>query len=1034
MTPAASHFETIFPPLVIRASAGTGKTFRLSNRYLGLLAAGESPDKILATTFTRKAAGEIQERVLSRLAAAASDAGACAELAKHLNIPLTPQRVTELLASVTSNLHRLHICTLDAFFMRIAGSFSLELGLPIGWRIMDEQADRRLRNDAIRATLGAEEPQRLIDLIRLLNPGEFRRSVHEQIVGVVNNLLSIFQQQPSPKAWRTLSPPKPLTPPQLAKALESMERLPTAADLRIGKAMAKDLLNATIGDWEAFLDGGLGAKVAAGEAKYYKQDIPPAVMAAYATLVKHATAVLLTRLAQRTAATHDLLHAFDKHYRHRKFLARSLKFEDVTLGLAGGAIAGRLDEIYYRLDGRIAHLLLDEFQDTNLSQWQVLKPIAAEIVAVGGESRSFFCVGDVKQAIYGWRGGMAEIFNTLRTEWPHLEPEPMDKTFRCRPAVVDVVNRVFSALPANNALREHTAAATQWAAAFTTHEAERKDVPGYVRMLSAPTAEDGEKQLPVTLRAAAKLVQQIVKQCPDRSVGVLVRTNAAVARLIYELRRPGIDIIASEEGGNPLTDSAPVSVVLSLLRVADHPGDTGSRYHVARSPLGPIVGLTDFKDDALALRIGAEVRRSVIAGGYGPYLFAIVEKLAASCDRRGLNRLLQLVDLAHRYEPDATLRPGDFVRYVETKVVPDPTASPVRVMTVHQSKGLEFDIVVLPELEGLLARVSGETVLCDRPDPVAAPVAVVGYANAAERELDPRLGEMYEQARSARVRETLSVLYVAMTRAVYAVHILLAPSKPNERTIPQTCAGILRCALAEGRPVEPRKILYEHVDPRWYEKAKPPEVTQVEAEPAVAAVRVAEGEPGRARLLEQRSPSGLEGGERVDLSKRLSLAASGARRRGSAIHKLFQRVMWLDEGDIDWAEMREAIADEPEAETYLKQFRAMIEKPAVRAALSRASYPAGVEVAVLRERPFAVREEDAVVSGIFDRVVVVGGIGKPQSAEIIDFKTDGDEGRVEFYRPQMEQYRSAASQVLGIDAAKITAKLVMVSMDRVVPV
>jgi biotin transport system substrate-specific component len=77
-----------FPPVVIRASAGTGKTFQLSNRFLALAFSGAQPDHILATTFTRKAAGEILDRVLVRLAEAAGDERKCRELAAHVRVPV----------------------------------------------------------------------------------------------------------------------------------------------------------------------------------------------------------------------------------------------------------------------------------------------------------------------------------------------------------------------------------------------------------------------------------------------------------------------------------------------------------------------------------------------------------------------------------------------------------------------------------------------------------------------------------------------------------------------------------------------------------------------------------------------------------------------------------------------------------------------------------------------------------------------------------------------------------------------------------
>src|SRR5687767_2259614 len=134
--------QTKFEPVVIRASAGTGKTYQLAVRFIGLLAAGARPDEILATTFTRKAAGEILDRVLSRLAHAAADDNERAKLAKAIGEKaLSGDKCRELLVATVRRLHALRVGTLDSYFLQIATSFGHELGLPPGWSICDELAD-----------------------------------------------------------------------------------------------------------------------------------------------------------------------------------------------------------------------------------------------------------------------------------------------------------------------------------------------------------------------------------------------------------------------------------------------------------------------------------------------------------------------------------------------------------------------------------------------------------------------------------------------------------------------------------------------------------------------------------------------------------------------------------------------------------------------------------------------------------------------------------------------------------------------------
>ncbi|MEE3220271.1 MAG: UvrD-helicase domain-containing protein, partial [Planctomycetota bacterium] len=118
---------------LIRASAGTGKTFQLSSRYIELLHADVPIDEILATTFTRKAAGEILDRIMSRLATAAETENTARVLADQLAATgLDVARCRELLIRLTRSLHRLRISTLDSFFSQVAGTFGLELGLPPG--------------------------------------------------------------------------------------------------------------------------------------------------------------------------------------------------------------------------------------------------------------------------------------------------------------------------------------------------------------------------------------------------------------------------------------------------------------------------------------------------------------------------------------------------------------------------------------------------------------------------------------------------------------------------------------------------------------------------------------------------------------------------------------------------------------------------------------------------------------------------------------------------------------------------------------
>lgn len=1034
MTTAVDRFE----PQILRASAGTGKTYQLSSRLIALLAAGQSAESVLATTFTRKAAGEIHDRVVRRLTEAATDPRKLEEVSRAIApVRITRERAVEVLRELLRSLHRQRICTLDSFFAAVAGSFGLELGLPPGWRIVDEVEDRRIRGEAIRAVLDVDDPQRLVSLIRLLNPGEVRRAVHEQVRNVVDRLYAVFTDQSSAAAWSAFRAPPRMETHEVHRILESLEgierHVPRNRDGSLPKkwvaALRANIEAARRGDWLAFVGGGIAAKLFTDDESFDRKPIPPEVRTMLAPLCDQARGELLWRVQEQTRATFELLREFDRQYRRLKRAAKAMRFDDITHQLAAASLTGRLDEVYYRLDGWVKHLLLDEFQDTSPDQWRVIEPIADEVISHGGVGRAFFCVGDLKQAIYGWRGGEAAIFGAMEKRWPHITPISTEQTRRCSEAVVEAVNDVFTSLGRREGPASGPAAAAEWAAGFAPHTtlSGRK---GYTELRTAPRAGEGQKQAHATLAHAAQLVKEIQGRAPQATVGVLTRSNAAVARVIYELRRMGI--VASEEGGNPLTDSPAVSAVMSLLRLADHPGDSAARYHVARSPLGEVVGLTDFRDGERAAELATGVRRRLMAEGYGATLGGWAKSLAGACDRRDLNRLLQLAELGHQYDPRATLRTLDFVEFVESQRVADPTASPVRVMTVHQSKGLEFDVVVLPELDKLMARGGGELVLMDRPGPVSPAQMIVRYCGAEYRQLDARLEAMAQQATAAKVREALCVLYVAMTRAKSALYMVIDPPRENEKTLPATYAGLLRGALVEEKAEGP--VFYRRGRERWESEIRGVAEAAVaecgcDVEPDVVMATMS----GRRRNLPRRSPSAEEGGTRVNLADRLRLEPSVALDRGAAIHRLFQQVRWLDDG-VEDHELRRVVEGEREAAGYLEQFGQMVKQEAVRGALSAGSYPKGATLTVWRERPFAVEMDGAVLSGVFDRVVIVGDVSNPDAAEVLDYKTDRDEGRVEFYRPQLQQYRRALAKMLRLDEKRIAAKLLFVSTGRIVAV
>lgn len=1099
--PSQAADEPQFPHVVIRASAGTGKTYQLSNRYIALVHAGQPPDQILAATFARKAAGEILGRVLVRLADAVLGDNERRDLGSAIGCPeITRPQCLELLRSLVRNLHRLRIGTLDSFFVQLAGSFSLDLGLPAGWGIVDDLDDQALRLEAIRSVVESGTTAETLALVHLLSKGDAVRSVTQQLSDAVQDLYDIFTDSPR-EAWHSLPRPPVLEPGQLEAAIERLAALPPADDKRYANAQEADLERARRGDWEGFLAAGLAGALATGDGTYYSKPIEGEVEEVYGPLIRHARGTVVRTIANQNEGTYRFLSAFGEAYRRLKLARRVLRFEDVPRLLAAGLADSqaehpalrqadspalrqadnpawrRAEHVAWRLDTRVAHLLLDEFQDTSLPQWNVVEPFARHCVAGGG--RTFFCVGDVKQAIYGWRGGVSEIFDAVGRQLAGLTDRSLLTSYRSSQPVIDTVNRAFSGLVGNLALDDQPRVAQAWSGRFAPHATARGELPGYCRLSTAPRAAEGDKPNEVTLAFAAAEIARLSQDCPGRSIGVLVRRNAAVGRLIFLLRSEH-KIAASEEGGNPLTDSTGVMLVLSLLQLADHPGDRAARFHVASSPLGTLVGFTQFDDHAAACRLAAEIRGRLLAEGYGKCIYAWVQRLAASCGDRDLQRLLQLVELGYAFDRRAGVRPAEFVRYVGLTKVEDPAAADVRVMTVHQAKGLQFDLVVLPELD---VNLKGQTprVVAGRQQPIDPIERVCRYVRKdLQVLLPPEFQQMFEAWPHPVVAESLCLLYVMLTRAVHALHIIVAPSTENEQTLPKTLAGVLRASLAHTGPVGPEETLYEHGDPQWFNKAAPP--AQHAAEPAqqtassqVLAVRLRESDSRTRRGLERRSPSSLEGGAAVDLERFLRRDQAKSFARGSLVHAWLEQVEWLDDPAGGKAESTTAgkgaaeggplsderllaiarpLAQGQDVPAELAHFRKLLSRPIVRGVLSRAAYKnladlgyspevcrdlaavgsrsGRLQLQVHRERPFALREDDTLLSGTIDRLVLLLSEGKVVAADVIDFKTDMVleqpklDAAVEFYRPQLAAYRRAVAQLYRLPPNRVISRLLFV--------
>jgi ATP-dependent exoDNAse (exonuclease V) beta subunit len=918
--------------------------------------------------------------------------------------------------------------------------------------MLDETEDDQLRNRAIETVLRQGDRQDLVRLIHLLARGQSGRRITGLIRDCVDQFYSVFLET-GPQAWGPIERRGLLGREQLDAAIAALRAVPLPADRHWSNAHEAALAAICENDWIEFVSKGIAAKVLGGETEFQRKPIEPQVAAAYRPLIEHAAALECRILSDQLAATYDLLSRFHAAYTRLKRGAGGLTFDDITLRLAD-EIAGRhADGLAFRLDARLDHLLLDEFQDTSLHQWRVLEPLAKAVV--DGDQSSFFCVGDVKQAIYGWRGGVAEIFNTVRNRLSGLGEQSLNESFRSSQPVIAAVNRVFSPQNTYPMLEDDGPVIMEWLSGFPEHSTHRVDLPGYVCLRTTGDPDPNEQPDDAVLRHAAGYVAHLLETVPEPlTIGILVRTNDAVAHVIASLRERGV--VASDEGGNRLDDSAAVQLVLSAMRLADHPGDGIARFHVANSPLGPALELSADSDDDQADDVARALRRRLLEDGYGAVLDDWLRILAPSCDARELNRLRQLVVLGDEYQSIATLRPADFVGYVSAQRVEDPRAARVRVMTVHKAKGLEFDVVVLPHLDTDLVR--WPPFVTRRDDAGSAPTRVCHYRNQAIQQLLPsELQTAFRQTQARQLREAMCLLYVAITRAVHALHMLVAPNPKRQKTY----ATIVRSALAPGQPTSAGSLLYETGDVDWTRRLPAAASHATDARGAsgrsTGALRLAPMPDGRRRSREFLAPSHHRPHRALRISDVIRATDSRNLERGSLLHGWFEHVGWLDEGVPDDAHLLRIarrlglhgrfVAD------CLAEFQALLQQSVIRNLLSRGSYlrdaasqfaPGVLDTScacqVVAERRFDLPMDGGLMSGSIDRLVLFERGAKPVAADILDFKSDalrsdaGAQGLVERYRDQLAAYAQAVSAMYSLPRAHVLTRLILLDGPSAVTV
>ena len=1032
----------------IEALAGSGKTYKLAMRYIRLLAMGASPDSILATTFSKKAAGEIRDRIIELIAKAVVDEKAKQELLKEVP-ELESVELSQTLRLLTSNLHRLRIGTIDSFFVRTAKVFQDILGMRTDWTILDAPSEEVLFRDAVCELTNSHEELSRLALAFQWGLGGSRVPVVESLKDMYKNAYNSIRESGN-AAWLWGTRVKATGESEARAGLERLPNIAPSAKRQL-ESIPKTTEQFEAGQWKELLKQGMPSKVFDETYTFHRKTLTDEQIEATIPIVEFAKKHFRNELVTKNEGVYDVNSELNDAVTALKHMQGRYTFDDIAFYLSCCKVVENLIELQYRLDMQINHLLIDEFQDTSVTQYKVLRPLMLEINQSESD-RSLFFVGDVKQSLYSFRGGEPDLLRNIETQIIDCQKVRLKKSYRCSAPVLNAVNEFFmNAENIQNLSDISSQAIVQWRKDFELHQPAFESRRGYACIQT--TGEDDEADdIELMIRKVKDVTFSIIKDAPDATIGILVQKNTKqqIQRIVHELRNDdATPVFAAEHRGNPLTDSPAVTVLMSLILMADHPGNSVARFHVCTSPIGESHSLS-FADDAGCQKFGRQLRLSLLKNGYEAVLKEFACLVVDQATERDRLRMWQLIEQASQIDSSMAMRPSAFVNHVMNTRIPDPASSKVQVMTIHASKGLSFDAVIMCDLQDSISNTP--KVLSSKDDPYEPPSLAGLYSGEESERVLEEYAVLRQSHKNEVVNDTLCTLYVGMTRAKHALHIVVPTrSKITYKT--------LDCVLLQGFGLtsssQPNEILWESDESTldWKQDIPVEEKKAIGLLPDTLNICSASGEGAmKGRGVPTRSPSSLEGGGERNIRARFGQSDSESFDQGTLLHHWFEQIEWLESPiHENWVHEHTPNAlrhrmGESRVNNAMKLLMDSLQSDGMKQLLTKPSE----FVEVFQEYPFLVRlqkgnslgllsiDETTDMSGTIDRLVIERDAeGNPIRAEVIDWKSDlVDEitlqEKISHYEPQIATYVLAMSLILGIEVEAIQAKLVFLRTGEVV--
>ncbi len=732
--------------MALKASAGSGKTFALSVRFLALLFKGANPSEILTLTFTKKATAEMKERILDYLKILQKEnLEDEKEKEKSQNILKELEEKYRLDPSFVQNSAQkiyqrflnaeIRISTIDAFFQSILRKFCWFVGLSANFEVNeDTKVHQQQLNEGFLSVLNGEQLEELsVFIAQCLSYDNYTSDSILERLRFLKNKLYLFDPNKKEPAFDEEGFLEKLR--SLNQQIQSIE---TASD-RAKTAIKCD-------DFRGFLNSSLTWLEKKSEYRYFKKfkdEIP--------TLESECEEIendLKRYYEAKESALFKKFPKFIQLYDKATSKIQALDFDaikDKVHALLNGYEEMPAEFFYFRLDSRIAHILIDEFQDTSLNDYKILAPFIDEIKAGIGQAkwhRSVFFVGDVKQSIYGFRGSFSSLFESVSKDFYH---DNLEFNHRSSPLIINYVNTIFKKAYQNSP----TAYLEQKYPKASSNKHARD---GYVKV--SLVADERELLLEQILQEAKNLLEHGIE---PKDITLLCATNDDALEIKNYLQENLSAIRPSTESSAKLSQFVESKIIKNALE-----------YALAEEPYKPfykhsVLKLTGYlHDDAIALA-GFNPKKESVAG----FVWKVMEwfELYGECAQICLELAVGCEDA------------NEFLEKLEAKEIASFKIEGAQIMTIHKSKGMQFPYVIVCERLGK-PKTNNSNQFLEEYD--GTELTRLYYRMKNREVVDKDYARALDKEEAAKDHEETNVYYVAFTRAELGL-IVVAKDKKGMR-------------------------------------------------------------------------------------------------------------------------------------------------------------------------------------------------------------------------------------------------------------